>query len=165
MAGDPDSRDWPACSKLWALVGLDDSDLHCIKLVVKRVFYVNRKTAKESATGALYRKVAKTLPRIHPVQNLYKYKVEEAVYQANYNELMNDLSARDRGDLRVEHPARLPGHPRPGLPLRRPEVAPGPAQGTGPGHLQRGLAPVQVAGLDRHVWDNLTVDSGVNIFF
>ena len=71
---------------------MDDSDLHCIKLVVKRVFYVNQKTAKEAATGALYRKVAKTLPRSHPVQNLYEYKVEEAVYQANYNELMKDLS-------------------------------------------------------------------------
>ena len=41
----------PGLFRLWALVG---SDLHQIKLVVPRVFYVNQRTAKETAqSGSL----------------------------------------------------------------------------------------------------------------
>ena len=53
----------PGLYKIWALVG---ADLHCIKLVVPRQFYVNQKTAKEGVSGNFWRKVQKTLPRSHP---------------------------------------------------------------------------------------------------
>jgi len=82
----------PGLYKVWALVG---SDLHCIKLVVKRIFYVNQKTAKDSPTGDMYRKIQKTLPRSHPVSNLYEYKVEESVFLEHQTALMKDLSTPD----------------------------------------------------------------------
>ena len=43
----------PGLYRILALIG---SDLHCIKLVVPRTFYVNQKTAKEAAEGGLWRK-------------------------------------------------------------------------------------------------------------
>jgi DNA polymerase epsilon subunit 1 len=68
--------------RVWALVG---SDLHQIKIVVPRVFYVNQRTPKPAGeVGGLWRKVTKTLPRSHPVMNLYEYKVPEEVYQVNF---------------------------------------------------------------------------------
>lgn len=83
----------PGLFKLWALVG---SDLHCIKLVVPRVFYVNQKTPKtESPNGALWRKVQKTLPRSHPVLNLYEYKVPEDLFLQHASDLVTDLSTPD----------------------------------------------------------------------
>jgi len=39
--------------RLWAVIG---SDLHCIKLSIPRVFYVNQRVAKPEE-GAVYRKV------------------------------------------------------------------------------------------------------------
>ncbi len=83
----------PGMFKLWALVG---SDLHCVKLVVPRTFYVNQRTAKtESSTTALWRKVQKTLPRSHPVLNLYEYKVPEELFRAHASDLVTDLSTPD----------------------------------------------------------------------
>ena len=47
-----------------------------------RIFYVNQRTPKPAGeTGGLWRKVTKTLPRSHPVLNLYEYKVPEEIYQ------------------------------------------------------------------------------------
>ena len=69
----------PGLYRVWALVG---SDLHCIKLVVPRTFYVNQKTAKEAAAaaeGGLWRKCSKLLHRSHPVNNIYEYNVPETV--------------------------------------------------------------------------------------
>ena len=85
----------PGLFRLWALVG---SDLHQIKLVVPRVFYVNQRTAKEApAAGSdtLWRKITKTLPRSHPVMNLYEYRVPEAVYKEHTSDLVTDLSTPD----------------------------------------------------------------------
>ena len=64
--------------RLWCLVG---GDLHLIKLVVPRIFYVNQRTAKPSAEGELWRRCVKTLPRSHPVHHLYEYAVPEHVYR------------------------------------------------------------------------------------
>jgi len=82
----------PGQFKVWALVG---SDLHCIKLVVPRTFYVNQKTPKEGQAGALWRKVSKTLPRSHPVYNLYEYSVPENIFIQHQAQLMADLSTPD----------------------------------------------------------------------
>ena len=58
------------------------SDLHQIKIVVPRVFYVNQRNPKDAGeVGGLWRKVTKTLPRSHAVMNLYEYKVPEEIYQ------------------------------------------------------------------------------------
>ncbi|WAR05620.1 DPOE1-like protein, partial [Mya arenaria] len=70
----------PGQFKLWALIG---SDLHAMKLNVPRIFYVNQKTPK----------VIKTLPRAHPIMNLYEYSVPEDVYQEHINEISADLSS------------------------------------------------------------------------
>ena len=43
----------PGLYRILALIGFD---LHCIKLVVPRTFYINQKTAKEAAEGGLWRK-------------------------------------------------------------------------------------------------------------
>ena len=82
----------PGLYKIWALVG---ADLHCIKLVVPRQFYVNQKTAKEGVSGNFWRKVQKTLPRSHPVFNLYEYSVPEDVFIQHQAQLMADLSTPD----------------------------------------------------------------------
>ena len=107
----------PGLFKLWALVG---SDLHSIKLTVPRTFYVNQKTPKgktlkylmpilenvifinlcnidneDQSQDKFWRKVQKTLPRSHPVYNLYEYKVPEEIYNAHSNELVGDLSNPD----------------------------------------------------------------------
>ena len=85
----------PGLFRLWALVG---ADLHCIKLVVPRIFYVNQKTAKDNedqSEDRLWRKVQKTLPRAHPVYNLYEYRVPEEVYNAHATDLVADLSTPD----------------------------------------------------------------------
>jgi DNA polymerase epsilon subunit 1 len=85
----------PGMFKLWALVG---SDLHCIKLIVPRIFYVNQRTPKENEAAEkdrLWRRVQKTLPRSHPVLNLYEYRVPEEVYNAHASDLVTDLSTPD----------------------------------------------------------------------
>ena len=83
----------PGVFKVWALVG---SDLHQVKLVVPRIFYVNQKTPKDATeTDGLWRKVQKTLPRSHPAFNLYEYRVPEEVYVQHANDLITDLSTPD----------------------------------------------------------------------
>ena len=70
--------------KLWALVG---ADLHSIRLVVPRIFYVNQKTPKDNEdqeNDRLWRKVTKTLPRSHPVYNLYEYRVPEGILTVEF---------------------------------------------------------------------------------
>ncbi|XP_030795668.1 DNA polymerase epsilon catalytic subunit A isoform X1 [Rhinopithecus roxellana] len=77
--------------RLWALVG---SDLHCIRLSIPRVFYVNQRVAK-AEEGASYRKVNRVLPRSNVVYNLYEYSVPEDMYQEHINEVNAELSAPD----------------------------------------------------------------------
>ncbi|ESO90687.1 hypothetical protein LOTGIDRAFT_217825 [Lottia gigantea] len=81
----------PGQFKLWALIG---SDLHAMKLVVPRIFYVNQKTPKQGE-GELWKKSIKTLPRSHPVFNLYQYSVPEDVYLQHINDINADLSSPD----------------------------------------------------------------------
>lgn len=79
--------------RVWALVG---SDLHQLRLVVPRIFYVNQRTPKQndeaSNSSFVWRKVQKTLPRAHPVLNLYEYKVPEEVFRRHACDLITDLS-------------------------------------------------------------------------
>ncbi|BFZ25729.1 hypothetical protein BsWGS_28768 [Bradybaena similaris] len=81
----------PGQFKLWALIG---SDLHAIKLNVPRTFYVNQKTPKEGE-GAMWKRVHRTLPRSHPVFNLYQYDVPEDLYIKHINDITADLSSPD----------------------------------------------------------------------
>ncbi|RXM93467.1 DNA polymerase epsilon catalytic subunit A, partial [Acipenser ruthenus] len=81
----------PGLFKLWAVVG---SDLHCMKLNIPRVFYVNQRVPKQEE-GALYKKVSRILPRSNVVYNLYQYSVPEEMYQEHINEINADLSAPD----------------------------------------------------------------------
>uniref|UniRef100_A0A6Q2YZ91 DNA polymerase epsilon catalytic subunit n=1 Tax=Esox lucius TaxID=8010 RepID=A0A6Q2YZ91_ESOLU len=81
----------PGQYKLWAVIG---SDLHCMKLIIPRVFYVNQKVPKQEE-GASYKKVNRLLPRSNIVYFLYQYSVPEDMYQEHINEINADLSAPD----------------------------------------------------------------------
>ncbi len=43
----------------------------------------------------MWRRVQKTLPRSHPVLNLYEYRVPEDVYRRHASDLITDLSTPD----------------------------------------------------------------------
>uniref|UniRef100_F6ZFB6 DNA polymerase epsilon catalytic subunit n=1 Tax=Ornithorhynchus anatinus TaxID=9258 RepID=F6ZFB6_ORNAN len=81
----------PGLFRLWAVIA---TDLHCIKLSVPRVFYVNQRVAK-AEEGATFRKVNRILPRSNVVYHLYEYSVPEDMYQEHINEINADLSAPD----------------------------------------------------------------------
>uniref|UniRef100_A0A3Q3JPX5 DNA polymerase epsilon catalytic subunit n=1 Tax=Monopterus albus TaxID=43700 RepID=A0A3Q3JPX5_MONAL len=81
----------PGLYKLWAVIG---NDLHCMKLNIPRIFYVNQKVPKQEE-GATYKKVNRMLPRSNMVYYLYEYCVPEDMYQENINEINADLSAPD----------------------------------------------------------------------
>uniref|UniRef100_A0A7N4NHU2 DNA polymerase epsilon catalytic subunit n=1 Tax=Sarcophilus harrisii TaxID=9305 RepID=A0A7N4NHU2_SARHA len=81
----------PGLFRLWAVIG---NDLHCIKLNIPRVFYVNQRVPKEE-DGSSFRKVNRVLPRSNMVYNLYEYSVPEDMYQEHINEINADLSAPD----------------------------------------------------------------------
>ncbi|XP_036290221.1 DNA polymerase epsilon catalytic subunit A isoform X1 [Pipistrellus kuhlii] len=81
----------PGLFRLWAVIG---SDLHCIKLNIPRVFYVNQRVPKVEE-GTAYRKVNRVLPRSNTVYNLYEYSVPEDMYQEHINEINTELSAPD----------------------------------------------------------------------
>ncbi|XP_073410903.1 DNA polymerase epsilon catalytic subunit A [Dendrobates tinctorius] len=81
----------PGIFRLWAVIG---SDLHCIKLNIPRVFYVNQRVPK-TEESVVYKKVNRILPRSNTVYNLYEYSVPEDMYQEHINEINADLSAPD----------------------------------------------------------------------
>lgn len=81
----------PGLYKLWAVIG---SDLHCMKLNIPRVFYVNQRVPKQEE-GATCKKVNRILPRSSVVYYLYQYAVSEDMYQEHINEINADLSAPD----------------------------------------------------------------------
>ncbi|CAL8327108.1 unnamed protein product, partial [Arctogadus glacialis] len=81
----------PGLYRLWAVMG---NDLHCMKLHIPRVFYVNQKVPKQE-DGANYRKVNRMLPRSNIVYFLYEYSVPEDMYQEHINEINADLAAPD----------------------------------------------------------------------
>ncbi|XP_037072699.1 DNA polymerase epsilon catalytic subunit A-like [Pollicipes pollicipes] len=89
--------------RLWCLVG---GDLHLIKLVVPRIFYVNQRSAKPSSEGDLWRRCVKTLPRSHQAYHMYEYAVPEELYRQHSSELMANLSAPDiEGIYETQTPA------------------------------------------------------------
>ncbi|XP_010602547.1 DNA polymerase epsilon catalytic subunit A isoform X3 [Fukomys damarensis] len=77
--------------RLWAVIG---NDLHCIKLSIPRVFYVNQRVTR-AEEGVTCRKVNRVLPRSNLVYNLYEYSVPEDMYQEHINEINTELSAPD----------------------------------------------------------------------
>lgn len=52
----------PGLFKLWAVIG---NDLHCMKLNIPRVFYVNQKVPKQEE-GATYKKARSEKLHNHP---------------------------------------------------------------------------------------------------
>jgi len=71
----------PGVFKVWALVG---QELHNIRLVVPRIFYVNQRFPRPDPSEdetALWRKCSRILPRSRPVFNLYEYTVPEDLYR------------------------------------------------------------------------------------
>ncbi|XP_053980973.1 DNA polymerase epsilon catalytic subunit 1 [Hylaeus volcanicus] len=82
----------PGLFRLWVLV---DQDLHQLRLVVPRIFYVNTRKPKpdpEPGKKVSWTKSSKILPRSRPVHNLYRYSVPEAQYLQHSQELLEDLS-------------------------------------------------------------------------
>ena len=73
------------------------SDLHLIKLIIPRIFYINMRTPKEEPEDGnkTWRKVNKTLPRCYPVHHLYEYSLPEEVFRKHSSGLVADLSSPD----------------------------------------------------------------------
>ncbi|KAK3514779.1 hypothetical protein QTP70_030670 [Hemibagrus guttatus] len=87
----------PGLYKLWAVIG---TDLHCMKLNIPRVFYVNQRVPKQEE-GATYKKVNRILPRSNVAYYLYQYSVPEDMYQEHINEInAGPFCPRHRGRLR-----------------------------------------------------------------
>ncbi|XP_065339696.1 DNA polymerase epsilon catalytic subunit 1 [Cloeon dipterum] len=86
----------PGVFKLWALVG---SELHQIRLVVPRIFYVNRRSPmpeeRAHEEGSIWRAVNRNLPRGQPVNQLYRYTVPEEQFQKYSDNLIGNLSMPD----------------------------------------------------------------------
>lgn len=82
----------PGLFRLWVLV---DQDLHPLRLVIPRIFYVNSRKPKpdpEPGKQVSWIKSAKVLPRSRPIYNLYRYSVPESQYLMHSQELLEDLS-------------------------------------------------------------------------
>ncbi|EFN88114.1 DNA polymerase epsilon catalytic subunit A isoform X1 [Harpegnathos saltator] len=80
----------PGMFRLWILV---EAQLHQVRLVVPREFYVNtRKARPDPGPNELWRKSFKSLPRSRPVYNLYRYSLPESLFQEHSRELLEDLS-------------------------------------------------------------------------
>lgn len=77
---------------VWAMVG---EELHKIKLIVPRIFYVNQRTPAPPEEGSLWKKVHRVLPRSRTVYHLYQYAVPEAVFKDNRLGLLADLATPD----------------------------------------------------------------------
>ncbi|KZC07383.1 PREDICTED: DNA polymerase epsilon catalytic subunit A [Dufourea novaeangliae] len=82
----------PGLFRLWVLV---DEDLHQLRLIIPRIFYVNTRKPKpdpEPGTKVSWTRSSKVLPRSRPIHNLYRYSVPEAQFQMHSQELLEDLS-------------------------------------------------------------------------
>ncbi|XP_076638395.1 DNA polymerase epsilon catalytic subunit 1 isoform X3 [Colletes latitarsis] len=82
----------PGLFRLWILI---DQDLHALRLVIPRIFYVNTRKPKadpEPGKKVSWTKSSKILPRSRPIHNLYRYSVPEAQYLMHSQELLEDLS-------------------------------------------------------------------------
>lgn len=70
----------PGLFRLWVLV---NQDLHPLRLIIPRIFYVNTRKPKpdpEPGKKVSWTKSSKVLPRSRPIHNLYRYSVPEAQY-------------------------------------------------------------------------------------
>jgi DNA polymerase epsilon subunit 1 len=74
--------------RMWILV---DADIYSINLKMTRNFYVNQIKAPEKES-TLCRRANKHLPRSQMSFNLYEYSIPEDIFQAHYNEIMNEFS-------------------------------------------------------------------------
>ena len=65
--------------------------------ILENVIFINLCNIdnEDQSQDKFWGKVQKTLPRSHPVYNLYEYKVPEEIYNAHSNELVGDLSNPD----------------------------------------------------------------------
>nr|XP_003707004.1 PREDICTED: DNA polymerase epsilon catalytic subunit A [Megachile rotundata] len=82
----------PGLYRLWVLV---ERELHQLRLIIPRIFYVNTRKPKpdpEPGKKVSWTKSSKILPRSRPVFNLYRYSVPESLYQMHSQELLEDLS-------------------------------------------------------------------------
>ncbi|KAF4531720.1 hypothetical protein B566_EDAN008933 [Ephemera danica] len=82
--------------RVWALVG---AELHQVRVVVPRVFYVNQHQAmpeeRKSEEDVLWRPVNRTLPRGRPMLHLYRYSVPEEQFQQHTDNLLGSLATPD----------------------------------------------------------------------
>lgn len=74
---------------MWVVV---NEELHKIKLVVPRIFYVNQRTPLEEDGGNVYKKVSRILPRSRSVFNLYQYVISEQLFREQNLGLIADLT-------------------------------------------------------------------------
>ncbi|XP_015586460.1 DNA polymerase epsilon catalytic subunit A [Cephus cinctus] len=83
----------PGLFRLWALVG---TELHQLRLIVPRIFYINsRKERPDPGPSDSWKKCSRILPRSRKVYHLYQYTVPEELYRKHSQELMEDLSKPD----------------------------------------------------------------------
>ncbi|KAG7199297.1 hypothetical protein KM043_018152 [Ampulex compressa] len=85
----------PGMFRLWVLV---DQDLHQLRLIVPRIFYVNTRKPKpdpQPGKKVFWKKSTKVLPRSRPVYHLYRYSVPESQYQLHSQQLVEDVSKPD----------------------------------------------------------------------
>lgn len=74
---------------IWVMIG---DELHRLKLMVPRIFYVNQRNIAPPDENQLWKKVNRVLPRSRPVYNLYRYSVSEEVFQDNCLGMLADLA-------------------------------------------------------------------------
>ena len=80
----------PGRFNLWVLLG---GDLHSIKLVVPRIFYINCKAPEDfELEGSVCRKVNKHLPRSCPAKYLYEFRIPEIQFIEQINTWTMQLS-------------------------------------------------------------------------
>ncbi|XP_068968210.1 DNA polymerase epsilon catalytic subunit 1 [Bombus flavifrons] len=82
----------PGLYRLWVLV---DRDLHQLRLIIPRIFYVNTRKPKpnpEPGKKVSWKESKKVLPRSRPIYNLYQYTVPETQFQLYSQELLEDMS-------------------------------------------------------------------------
>ncbi|KAL9693094.1 hypothetical protein quinque_012379 [Culex quinquefasciatus] len=77
---------------VWAMVG---EELHKIRLLIPRIFYVNQRTPAPPEEGSMWKKVHRILPRARPVCHLYQYVVPEQVFRDNRLGMLADLATPD----------------------------------------------------------------------
>ncbi|XP_039283003.1 DNA polymerase epsilon catalytic subunit 1 [Nilaparvata lugens] len=82
----------PGVMRAWVLAG---SELHQVRVLLPRVFYVNQLTPRDECAGALWRKCNRILPRAHRAHHLYQFVVPELLYREHSVELALDLSSPD----------------------------------------------------------------------